>query len=223
LQFPATRLLAEPYNLAMSLHTTLTLCSLALCCALTACVCELRPTDKETPAMPAQPARASVPPVLDFTMNRLVGEPAHLGDYQGKVVLIVNVASKCGYTPQYAPLQKLHETYHERGLAVLGFPANEFGNQEPGTDADIAEFCERNFGATFDMFSKVVVKGDGICPLYDYLTSEETNPEFGGEMKWNFEKFLIGRDGRVVNRFGSRTSPDSDEMIAAIEAALGEG
>lgn len=161
-----------------------------------------------------------VPAVLDFTMKRINGEEAHLGAYAGKVVLMVNVASKCGYTPQYADLQKLHEKYAEKGLAILGFPANEFGGQEPGSNEDIAAFCEENYGVKFDMFAKVVVKGEGICPLYQYLTSEKTNPRFAGEVKWNFEKFLIDRQGNIVARFPSKVKPDSPEMIQAIEAAL---
>jgi glutathione peroxidase len=164
----------------------------------------------------------STPAVLTFTMNSLDGKPVELSKYQGKVVLIVNTASKCGYTPQYKSLQALHEKYKDKGLAILGFPANEFGQQEPGTNEEIATFCEKNYGVTFDMFSKVVVKGDQQCPLYKYLTSAETNPKHAGEIKWNFEKFLINRKGEIVNRFGSKIAPDSDEMIKAIEAELAQ-
>lgn len=168
--------------------------------------------------------RATAPGALDFIMNRIDGTPVRLADeYAGRVVLIVNVASKCGLTPQYAKLQQLHEQYGPRGLAVIGFPANEFGNQEPGTDEEIAAFCETTFGVSFDMFSKIVVKGDDICPLYAFLTSPETNPEFAGEIAWNFEKFLISRDGRVIGRFGPRIAPDSPDMVNAIERALSEG
>ena len=164
--------------------------------------------------------QAPTPAALDFEVTSLEGEEVHLGRYHGKVVLVVNTASKCGLTPQYAPLQGLHEKYAEQGLAVLGFPANNFGQQEPGTDEQIEEFCEKNFGVEFDMFSKVSVKGEDICPLYAYLTGEETNPGFDGPVRWNFEKFLISREGKVVARFAPRTQPNADEVIAAIEAEL---
>jgi glutathione peroxidase len=169
-----------------------------------------------------QTRKETVPAVLSFTMNSLDGRPVELARYKGKVVLMVNVASKCGYTPQYKQLQALHEKYAGTGLAILGFPANDFGKQEPGSDEDIAAFCEKNYGVKFDMFSKVAVTGDSQCPLYKHLTSSDTNPEFGGAVKWNFEKFLIGRDGRIVNRFRSKVAPDSEELVKAIEAELGK-
>ena len=163
----------------------------------------------------------SVPAALSFTMTSLNGKPVNLGKYHGKVVLMVNVASKCGYTPQYKSLQALHEKYKDQGLAILGFPANNFGEQEPGTDNEIADFCEKNYGVQFDMFSKVSVKGDDICPLYKYLTtSQDIDEKHRGEVKWNFEKFLISRDGKVSNRFRSKVAPDSEEMVKAIEAEL---
>lgn len=158
-----------------------------------------------------------VPAVLNFEMNSLAGKPVNLSQYAGKVVLMVNVASKCGKTPQYKDLQALHEKYGSQGLAVLGFPANEFGKQEPGTDAQIAEFCDSKYGVEFDMFSKVVVKGEGQCPLYQYLT---TQSKFPGDIKWNFEKFLIGRNGEVVARFAPGVDPSSKEVVSAIEAEL---
>jgi glutathione peroxidase len=130
--------------------------------------------------------------VLDFNVKRLDGAPANLKEYKGKVVLIVNTASECGLTPQYAGLERLHEKYKDRGLAILGFPSNDFGRQEPGTDAQISEFCRTSYGVDFDMFSKIVVKGPGQAPLYETLT---TLPGFSGEIEWNFEKFLVGRDG----------------------------
>jgi glutathione peroxidase len=133
---------------------------------------------------------------------------------------MVNVASKCGYTKQYEQLEGLHEKYADKGLAVLGFPANEFGGQEPGTDAEIANFCKQKFDVKFDMFSKVVVKGEGQCPLYQFLTSKETDPKHGGDIKWNFEKFLVDRDGKVIARFGSAVKPDAPEVLKAIEEAL---
>lgn len=166
---------------------------------------------KEKPAVPA---------ALNFTMNSLEGKPVDLSKYQGKVVLMVNVASQCGYTPQYKGLEALHEEYKDKGLVILGFPANNFGQQEPGTDQEIGEFCQKNYGVKFDMFSKVSVKGEDQCALYKHLTSSDTDPQFAGEVKWNFEKFLINRDGKIVNRFRSRVAPDSDDMVEAIEAEL---
>lgn len=157
---------------------------------------------------------------LSFVMKDIDGKEKALTDYKGKVVLIVNVASKCGFTPQYAGLEKLHEKYADQGLAILAFPANEFGHQEPGTNPEIKQFCTSKYGVKFDMFSKVVVKGDGICDLYTYLTSSETDPEFAGEIQWNFTKFLIDRDGKVIARFGPRTPPESKDITAAIEKAL---
>jgi len=150
----------------------------------------------------------------------LDGKKINLKDYQGKVALVVNVASYCGNTKQYEPLQKLHEKYADKGLVVLGFPANEFGKQEPGTDAEIAEFCTREYGVTFPVFSKIVVKGEGQDPLYKFLTSKETNPEFAGPVTWNFEKFLIGRNGQVVARFKPGLSPDDEKVVKAIEVEL---
>ena len=166
----------------------------------------------------AEEKAKEVPPVLNFTMDSLDGKPVELKKYQGKVVLMVNVASKCGNTKQYKPLQALHEKYADKGLAILGFPANDFGKQEPGTSEEIATFCEKNYGVKFDMFSKIVVKGAGQSPLYKYLT---THPRFRGDVAWNFEKFLIGRNGEVIARFKSDVEPLSREMVGAIETALG--
>lgn len=163
---------------------------------------------------------SAVPAALNFTMKRLNGKEVDLSQYQGKVVLIVNTASECGLTPQYEELQALHKQYADQGLAVLGFPANEFGKQEPGTNEEIAQFCQANYGVGFDMFAKVVVKGEGQCPLYQHLTSKETNPKFAGPITWNFEKFLLGRNGEVVARFAPRVKPDAPEVIQAIEAEL---
>jgi glutathione peroxidase len=161
-----------------------------------------------------------MPDALNFKMKSLNGKEVDLSKYKGKVVLIVNVASQCGNTPQYEGLEDLHEKYADQGLAVLGFPANEFGKQEPGSDEEIADFCEQNYGVKFDMFSKVVVKGDGQCPLYQYLTSKETDPKFAGDITWNFEKFLINRDGQVVARFAPKVKPESKEVVSAIETEL---
>lgn len=163
------------------------------------------------------------PAALDFTMETLDGEEVHLAEkYEGQVVLLVNVASKCGYTPQYNGLQSLHEKYGEDGLAVVGVPCNQFGGQEPGAAAEIATFCEETYGVEFDMLEKVNVKRsqDDQCALYEYLTDEEKLPEVGSDIKWNFEKFLIGRDGQVIAHYRSKVSPLSKEMTKAIEDAL---
>jgi len=165
-------------------------------------------------------SKPMVPAVLNFKMKTLDGKDVELSKYQGKVVLFVNVASQCGLTGQYKALQALHEKYAQDGLAIVGVPANEFGRQEPGTDGEIAEFCKKNYGVGFDMLSKVVVKGDGICPLYKHLTGKETNSDFAGEIQWNFTKFLVNRQGQVVGRFEPRVEPDAKEVVAVIEAAL---
>jgi glutathione peroxidase len=164
----------------------------------------------------------NVPPVLNFTMKSLDGQDVNLSKYQGKVVLMVNTASKCGYTPQYKDLEALYEKYKDKGLVILGFPANDFGHQEPGSDSQIKEFCQANYGVTFDMFSKIVVKGSDKAPLYQYLTEEKTDPKFPGEIKWNFEKFLISRDGQIIARYRSAVKPMSDEVVKAVEAELGK-
>jgi len=158
--------------------------------------------------------------IYEFNMKQIDGTPAPLSGYKGKVLLIVNVASRCGFTPQYAGLQKLYETYKDRGLVVLGFPANDFLFQEPGSNQEIAQFCSTKYHVTFPMFEKISVKGSDIHPLYKFLTDKTTNPEFSGAISWNFNKFLIGRDGHILNRFGSRTTPDDKDLIAAIEKAL---
>lgn len=157
---------------------------------------------------------------LDFKMKSLKGKDIDLSKYKGKVVLIVNTASQCGLTPQYEGLEALHEKYAGQGLAILGFPANEFGQQEPGTDDEIAEFCKDNYGVKFDMFSKVVVKGEGQCSLYKFLTSKDTDPHFAGDITWNFEKFLLDRDGKIVARFAPKIEPESEEVVGKIEQEL---
>lgn len=162
------------------------------------------------------------PPVLRFKMNRINGKAADLSDYDGKVLLIVNVASKCGYTRQYKGLQALHEKYAEKGLAILAFPCNQFRGQEPGTSQEIAAFCKDNYGVEFDLFEKIEVKGDGQCDLYKYLTTKKTNPKTLGPIKWNFEKFVVGRDGKVIGHYRSKTKPEGKEMVKVIEAALEE-
>jgi len=155
-----------------------------------------------------------------LTMKSLEGENVDFGKYRGKVLLIVNVASECGYTYQYEGLQNLHSRYSSQGLVVLGFPSNEFGKQEPGTMVQIKDFCERNYGVQFDMFAKIVVTGRKKVPLYDFLTSSSTNVESPGEIEWNFEKFLIDRNGEIHSRFRSAIEPESVEVIQAIESAL---
>jgi glutathione peroxidase len=164
----------------------------------------------------------NVPAVLKFTMKGIDGKEVDLSKYQGKVILVVNVASQCGYTPQYEGLQALHDKYAEKGLVVLGVPANDFGKQEPGTNEEIAKFCESKYKVKFDMLAKTVVKGDGQCELYKYLTSKDTDPKFAGEIKWNFTKFLINRDGEIVKRFEPKVEPKSEEVTKAIEAELGK-
>ncbi len=158
--------------------------------------------------------------LYNFTMKSITGKDVPLSSYKGKVLLVVNVASQCGYTPQYETLEKLHETYNAKGLHVLGFPANNFGEQEPGTNEEIQQFCKSKYGIKFDMFSKISVHGQDIHPLYKYLTSGGDNATLAGDVRWNFEKFLIGKDGHIIKRYSSRTSPDNPEFIRDIEAAL---
>lgn len=158
--------------------------------------------------------------IYDFTVTDIAGQSVPLSKYKGKVMLIVNVASRCGFTPQYASLQSLFEKYKDQGLAILGFPANNFLRQEPGSNEEIKTFCQVNYGVTFDMFSKISVKGSDQAPLYKFLTSKETNPNFAGDVKWNFQKYLIDREGNILGSFSPRTDPLSREIVAAIEAAL---
>jgi len=158
--------------------------------------------------------------IYEFTLKQIDGTVTPLSNYKGKVMLIVNVASRCGFTGQYAGLQKLYETYKDRGLVVLGFPANDFLFQEPGNNKEIAQFCSLKYHVTFPMFEKISVKGRECHPLYKYLTDKATNPEFSGDITWNFNKFLISRDGGILARFGSRTEPEHKDLIAAIEKGL---
>jgi glutathione peroxidase len=169
-------------------------------------------------AVPAWAADAKGP--LDFKMKNIDGKDVDLSQYKGDVLLIVNVASQCGLTPQYEQLEAVYKKYKDQGFKVLGFPANEFGKQEPGTDAEIKEFCTTNFAVDFPMFSKIVVKGKGIHPLYSFLTSEETNPGMSGDIKWNFEKFLVDRNGKVVGRFAPTVKPDDPKITESIETEL---
>lgn len=169
---------------------------------------------------PAEAAAVTERSILDFTMKSIDDADVPLSTYGGKVLLLVNVASQCGNTPQYAGLQKLYDTYRARGFEVLGFPANDFLKQEPGTNAEIKEFCSTKYRVSFPMFSKISVKGDDQHPLYRFLTSEATNPKFSGSVKWNFQKYLVSRDGEVIAKFAPGTDPLSPEIISAIEAAL---
>ncbi|MGA2621846.1 MAG: glutathione peroxidase [Thermoguttaceae bacterium] len=165
-------------------------------------------------------AADQAPPALNFKMNSLGGKEVDLTKYQGKVVMVVNVASKCGLTPQYKQLQALYEKYEKQGLVILGFPCNQFLHQEPGTAEEIQQFCTVNYGVTFPLFAKVEVNGKGACDLYKYLTALDTKPTGKGKISWNFEKFVIGRSGEVVVRFSPRTTPDAAEVVKVIEAEL---
>jgi glutathione peroxidase len=159
--------------------------------------------------------------IYDFTMKTIDGKDTPLSAYKGKVLLIVNVASRCGNTPQYEGLEALYRKYKDQGFTILGFPANNFGKQEPGTDAEILTFCSTKYDVTFDMFSKISVKGADQHPMYDFLTSAKTNPQFSGDVKWNFQKYLVDRKGNIVGKFDPTDKPLSTEMSSAIEKALG--
>ena len=166
------------------------------------------------------PAAEKVSPVLNHKVKSIKGDEVDLSKYQGKVLLVVNVASKCGATPQYNQLEALNSTYKEKGLAVLGFPCNQFGGQEPGSEEEIVKFCQAKYNVSFDLFAKIDVNGPEASPVYKTLTSKESDPKFAGDIKWNFEKFLIGRNGEIVARFPTGTKPDAPEVIKAIEAEL---
>lgn len=160
-------------------------------------------------------------PALNFKVKDIDGEKINLAKtYHGQVVMIVNVASQCGLTPQYKGLEELYGKYKDEGFVVLGFPANNYGAQEPGTNEEIKEFCTSKFDVTFPMFAKVSVKGEDICPLFKYLTAKDAGHDHGGDVKWNFNKFLIGRDGKVISRFEPRVDPMSEEVTSAISTAL---
>ena len=159
--------------------------------------------------------------IYDFTLPSIDGKPMPLADFKGKVVLVVNVASRCGFTPQYSALEALYEKYKDQGFVIVGFPANNFGAQEPGTNAEIKTFCSRKYNVTFPLYSKVSVKGDDQTPLYQYLT-KQTAPPIAGEIKWNFTKFLVDRNGNVVQRFESAVTPDSPEVVSAVEKQLSQ-
>jgi glutathione peroxidase len=163
-----------------------------------------------------------MPALGDFSARAIDGSERSLADWKGRVALVVNVASRCGLTPHYAGLQSLFESHRDRGLAVLGFPCNQFGAQEPGTEDEIRAFCTTQYAVTFPLFAKIDVNGPGRHPLYAWLTAQQTAPEGPGDIAWNFTKFVIGRDGRVCARFAPPTKPDAPELVGAIEKALGE-
>jgi glutathione peroxidase len=158
--------------------------------------------------------------VYDFTLPSIDGNPSPLAAYKGKVLLLVNVASKCGFTPQYKGLEALYEKFKDQGLVVIGFPANNFGAQEPGTNDEIKTFCSRTYHVSFPMYSKISVKGEDKAPLYQFLTDKAANPTTGGEIGWNFTKFLVDKDGKVIARFNSQVTPESPELTSAVEQAL---
>jgi len=160
--------------------------------------------------------------VQDIALQTLSGDPATLGDFAGSAILVVNVASKCGLTPQYEGLQRLHDQFAERGFTVAGFPCNQFGEQEPGTPQEISEFCSVNYGVTFPLFAKIDVNGPGRHALYAELTEVADADGEAGDIQWNFEKFLIGRDGKVLGRFRPLTEPEAPELVSAIEASLAQ-
>jgi glutathione peroxidase len=161
-----------------------------------------------------------MPTLHDFSATSIDGEKRSLSEFSGKVCLVVNVASKCGLTPQYKQLQELYDQYHERGLEVLGFPCNQFGAQEPGSDAEVQEFCTSRYGVSFPMFSKIEVNGASRDPIYSYLTSQKTAPDGAGDIRWNFAKFLVGKDGKVTARFSPMVTPLDPILVAAIEESL---
>jgi len=158
--------------------------------------------------------------VYDFTLNSIDGQPAPLSAYRGKVVLLVNVASRCGFTPQYTALESIYEKYKDHGFVIVGIPANNFGSQEPGSNQEIKMFCSAKYHVTFPMMAKVSVKGSDITPLYRFLTDKSGHSQTGGEIGWNFTKFLVGPDGKVIARFDSAIEPDSPQVTSAIEKAL---
>ncbi|MCI0665160.1 MAG: glutathione peroxidase [Acidobacteria bacterium] len=174
---------------------------------------------KETEGSSAQ-TKGSMTSVYDITVKDIDGKPVKLDRYKGNVLMIVNVASECGFTPQYEGLQKIYQKYQSQGLVVLGFPANNFGGQEPGSEAEIKTFCTQRYKVTFPMFSKVSAKGSDIHPLYKFLTDKISNPKFAGDVTWNFNKYLIDRKGNTIARFESSDEPEGAEVTQAIEGAL---
>ena len=172
------------------------------------------------PALAEDKGDGKVSGPLGFTLKDIKGNPVELSKYKGKVVLLVNVASQCGLTPQYEALQALYQKYEKDGFVIIGIPANEFGKQEPGTNEEIEKFCTSKYKVTFPMMSKIVVKGEGIDPLYKYLTGVETKPAPAGDISWNFEKFVVGKDGKVAARYEPATEPDDSKLVQTIETEL---
>lgn len=187
---------------------TIALAGASIACAATAA--------REERVM-SEPAAKSV---HEFTMKNIDGKDVKLSDYRGQVLMLVNTASQCGLTPQYKGLQAIYQKYQAQGFTILGFPANNFGGQEPGSNEEIKEFCTMKFKVSFPMFAKISVKGADQHPLYQFLTSKESNPQFGGEIGWNFNKFLIGKSGEIIGRFNPQVDPESPEVAAAIERAI---
>ena len=167
-------------------------------------------------------AMATEKTIYDFTLNSIDGQPTPFSAFKGKIVLLVNVASRCGYTPQYTALESIYEKYKGRGFVIVGIPANNFGGQEPGSNEEIKTFCAAKYHVTFPMMAKVSVKGSDITPLYQFLTDKTAHPDTGGEIGWNFTKFLVGPDGKVLARFDSKVEPDSPQVTSAIEKALAD-
>ncbi len=174
---------------------------------------------KEPTTMPAKQANQPASP-LDFVVKDIDGREQKLADHKGKVVLIVNVASKCGFTPQYAGLEELYKKYADKGFVIIGFPANNFLHQEPGTDAEIKQFCTGTYNVTFPIMSKISVLGEDKAPIYKYLTEKETAGDFAGDITWNFNKFLIDRNGNIIARYPSQTKPQDPKLTGEIEKAL---
>lgn len=193
----------------------LLICAFAVC-ASAACVSQNAMTT------PTAGTPATAKSVYDFTMKDIDGKDVKLDTYKGKVALVVNTASNCGYTKQYEGLQKIYDKYKDQNFVVLGFPANNFGGQEPGTNEEIKEFCALKYKTTFPMFAKISVKGADQHPLYNYLTGSESNPSFAGDIKWNFGKFLVDKNGKVIARFDSKDTPESETVTKAIETALAQ-
>ena len=211
------------------MKTTRILAALAALVAIPAGILLAKPGDttdkiKEPTSEPAKAKKEGEPvSPLDFKLKDIDGREMDLAQYKGKVVLLVNVASKCGLTPQYNALQAAYEKYKDQGFVIVGIPANNFNGQEPGTEAEIKQFCSSKYNVTFPMTSKISVKGDDQHALYKWLTSAETDKDFAGDIEWNFAKFLVDRNGNVMARFSSRTKPDAEQVTAAIEKALKAG
>jgi glutathione peroxidase len=192
-------------------------CVAGLALAASACAQKTTTASADNP----QPEVKKMSSIYDFTMKDIDGKEVKLDAFRGKTLLVVNVASRCGYTPQYEGLEAVYEKYKDKGFVILGFPANNFGAQEPGSDKEIKTFCSTTYGVTFPMFSKISVKGADQHPFYQFLTAKETNPEFSGEIPWNFTKFLVGKDGKIIGRFAPGDEPTGDAVTKAIEKAIG--